>query len=277
MAAPQRSSLPPFSPTTEFKFSKSPNSGWQYGQRIETTPDGQAWMEREEDGWTVIDTSKEDAKKIYNIMSSGIIPRPIGFVSSISEDGYENLAPFSWFNQACLDPPIITVACSNNSRPTKDTARNIKSTKGFTVNIISEPWIEQANMASIDTPYGVSEWPLTGLTKAPSIHVKAARVKESAFVLECELYQDVEIKHPKTDGVVSTLILGLVKYIHMRNDIIEPTKGTVDPGKLRAVGRLGGVTYSTVAGGFTIERPTWKDYGAQLGEDGTTRIDTSTS
>ncbi|KAF9484822.1 hypothetical protein BDN70DRAFT_872072 [Pholiota conissans] len=264
MATSEGSNLPPFSPTTEFTFTESPNPGWKHGQSVETTPEGQAWMEGEKAGWTVLDTSKEEMRKIYSVLVSGIVPRPVAFVSSISEDGFENLAPFSWFNQACLNPPIITLACLSNSKSAKDTARNIKSTKGFTVNIISEPWIEQANFASIDAPYGISEWPITGLTKAPSVQVKAARVKESAFVLECELYQAVEIKNPQTDAVSSTLILGLVKYIHMRNDVIGPTGGTIDPGKLKAVGRLGGLNYSKVSEGYTLERPAWKDFGDKI-------------
>lgn len=92
--------------------------------------------------------------------------------------------------KASLNPPIISVACLNNSKAAKDTARNIKSTKGFTVNIISEPWIEQANFASIDAPYGVSEWPLTGLTKAPSVcfafgYVNAPFILNSLVSLRC--------------------------------------------------------------------------------------------
>ncbi|KAF8178441.1 hypothetical protein BJ912DRAFT_1130556 [Pholiota molesta] len=258
MASSEGSNLPPFTPTTEFKYTTSPNPGWKYGQNIASTPEGQAWMEGEKEGWTVLDTSKEELRKIYSNMISGIIPRPVAFVSSISEDGFENLAPFSWFNQVSVNPPMISVSCTNNSKVNKDTTRNIKSTKGFTVNIISEPWIEQANFASIDAPYGVSEWPLTGLTKAP-VQVKAARVKESAYVLECELYQAIEIKDPKTDEVSSTLILGLVKFIHVRNDIIEPTRGVVDPGKLKPVGRLGGILYTKVSEGFNLPRPSWKD------------------
>jgi hypothetical protein len=117
MASSEGSNLPPFTPTTEFKYTTSPNPGWKYGQNIASTPAGQAWMEGEKEGWTVLDTSKEELRcvprscrpsnlgysnqtsslsnrKIYSNMISGIIPRPVAFVSSISEDGFENLAPF---------------------------------------------------------------------------------------------------------------------------------------------------------------------------------------
>ncbi|KJA12634.1 hypothetical protein HYPSUDRAFT_152314, partial [Hypholoma sublateritium FD-334 SS-4] len=108
-------------------------------------------------------------RKLYAIFVSGIVPRPVAFVSSISEDGVENLAPFSWFNQVAPNPPLISFSCLTSSQQEKDTSRDIKATKGFTVNIISEPWVEQANAASIAAPRGVSEWPITGLTRAPSV------------------------------------------------------------------------------------------------------------
>ena len=112
-------------------------------------------------------------------------------------------------------PPVISFSCirSSTSAGDKDTARNIRATKGFTVNIISEPWIQQANMCCIDSPPDVSEWSMSGLTREPSVsqyyifsflqhphgilycrsllqvHVKAPRVKESAFSMECEVYK----------------------------------------------------------------------------------------
>ena len=124
-------------------------------------------------------------------MISGIVPRPIAFVSSLSEDGVANLAPFrynfptypllsgmsltfvhaySWFNQVTHSPPLISVSIS--SQPDgglKDTAHNIKATKQFTVNIISEPFIENANITSLNSPANVSEWEISGLTKEPSV------------------------------------------------------------------------------------------------------------
>lgn len=79
-----------------------------------------------------------------------------------------------------------------------------------------------------------------------------------------QLFQAIEIRHPETDAVVSTLVLGLVKFIHMRNDVIDPEKGTADPGKLKAIGRLGGTTYGKVTEGFVLPRPAWKDVGEEI-------------
>jgi flavin reductase (DIM6/NTAB) family NADH-FMN oxidoreductase RutF len=124
---------------------------------------------------------------LYQLMLSGIVPRPIAFVSTISNDGVENLAPFSWFNMVTHDPPTLSIACTNGLARIKDTTNNIKSGNGFTVNIISEPFAQQANACSINTPEKMSEWPISGLTKEPSLLVKAARVKESGFSMECEV------------------------------------------------------------------------------------------
>jgi flavin reductase (DIM6/NTAB) family NADH-FMN oxidoreductase RutF len=73
-----------------------------------------------------------------------------------------------FYIQACYNPPIISISVDSTPR-TKDTAHNIRTTKDYTVSIISEAWIQQANIASINAPVGVSEWPLTGLTKVPSV------------------------------------------------------------------------------------------------------------
>ncbi|KAH9846455.1 hypothetical protein C2E23DRAFT_949336 [Lenzites betulinus] len=200
----------------------------------------------------------------YTLLISGIVPRPIAFVSSVSESGAESLAPFSWSNQVTHNPPIISVSCS--ARPQgglKDTASNIKATKGFTVNIISEPFVENANVGCIDAPPDFDEWPLTGLTKAPSVRVKASRVLESAFSMECELFQAVDIIHPTSGVHTATLILGLVKYIHVRKDVLNE-RGLVDYAKLRPVARLGDITYARVGDAFRLPRQAWELEGEKI-------------
>ncbi|CAA7267220.1 unnamed protein product [Cyclocybe aegerita] len=257
--------LPPFVPTKEFKYSAPPNPGWTYGQGIEATEDGRAWAEGEKAGWKVVDISKEDPRQVYAVLLSGILPRPVAFVSSLSKDGVENLAPFSWFNEVSSRPAVLSFSCAYTAQGAKDTAQNVRDTKGFTVNIISEPWIEQANICSIDTPPDVSEWAISGLTKAPSIQVKAPRVKESAFSMECEfsnltqLLQAIDITEPSTGEITATLILGTIKYIHIRNDVVDPARGVADPSKLRPIARMGGVTYAKVSDGYALPRESWKE------------------
>lgn len=95
--------------------------------------------------------------------------------------------PFAVCPQVTHSPPLVSICCSNGPARVKDTAANIAATRQFTVNIISEPWVEAANACAVDAPAEVGEWPLSGLTKAASLHVKPARVQESAFSMECEV------------------------------------------------------------------------------------------
>ena len=180
--------LPPFDPSKEFKLTAPPNPGWSFTQPVDSVPAGKAWVDGEQKGWTVVDTSKTEPRyalfeqnlqsfifkhaiirKIYQITVSGIVPRPIAFVSSVSADGVGNLAPFSWFNQVSHNPPVVSISILHRADREKDTLRNIKETKGFTVNIVSEAWIEHANVASVNAPADCSEWVITGLTKVESV------------------------------------------------------------------------------------------------------------
>ncbi|KAG6845003.1 hypothetical protein H0H87_001775 [Tephrocybe sp. NHM501043] len=257
------------SSSSGFKITDAPNPSWTYGQRVDSTPEGREWLEGEKAGWKTVDTSTEDSRKLYGLLISGIAPRPVAFVSTVSDDGVTNLAPYSWFNQVSSYPPVISISCNTlrNANPPrlKDTLTNIKATKGFTVNIISEPWVAQSNVTCVDAPEEFSEWPVSGLTKEPSIHVKAPRVKESAYSMECELLHTVDIKAPETGEVTATLVLATVKYIHVRKDVLDE-RGNVDPGKMKMVARMGGTLYAKVNEGYNISRPSWRDHGESIRE-----------
>ncbi|KAH0839452.1 hypothetical protein J3R83DRAFT_242 [Lanmaoa asiatica] len=249
-------SLPPFDRNNQPKFTEALNPTWSYCQTVDSTPAGREWLEGEEQGWKIINTAEHDRLKLYTLMISGIVPRPIAFVSTISEDGVENLAPFSWFNMVTSWPPLVSFSCSNGPARIKDTTNNVKNSKGFTVNIISEPFVENANVTSIDAPPDFNEWSISGLTKAPSVHVKASRVKESAFSMECELFQAIDIVHPETGECTSTLVLAHVKYIHVRNDMLTE-RGTIDVTKFKPIARLGDISYARVGDAFRLTRPVW--------------------
>ncbi|CAE6420586.1 unnamed protein product [Rhizoctonia solani] len=252
-----------FNPEPAFKYTLPPNKEWKVGQPFnENGPSALAaeWAKGYEGGWQTFETGKEKPADIYRLMISGIIPRPIAFVSSLSTDGTPNLAPFSYFSMVSHNPPLISVSFTHGPTRQKDSSINIRETKQFTVNIISEPWVEGANWTSTDAPYETEEWVGSGLTKAESTFVKPARVKESAFSMECELFSLQDISPPGSDVVTGTLVLGHVKAIHVRKDVwLDDGKGIgmVDPAKLRAVSRMGGITYGRVGGGFEIPRPVW--------------------
>ncbi|EJT97039.1 hypothetical protein DACRYDRAFT_112365 [Dacryopinax primogenitus] len=248
-------SLPPFNESFAPRYTESPNPSWQYGDKVGGITAAQQWLEGEKQGWTSLDTSVETSK-LYPMMISGIVPRPVAFVSSISETGVENLAPFSFFNMVAFDPPAIIISCSNKPR-IKDTCHNIRTTKGFTVNIISEPFVENANVTAVDCPEGVSEWDVSGLTRVSSVLVKPARVKESAFSMECELLDAHNITNPSTGIASNTLIIGWVKHIHVRNDVLNE-RGVVDPTKLRPVVRVGDISYARLGDVFRLTRHVWE-------------------
>ncbi|KAJ7430122.1 hypothetical protein B0H11DRAFT_2398584 [Mycena galericulata] len=267
MSTPPSTSLPSFVPS-DFKFTQPPNPSWTFGQSITATEQGKKWAEDEREGWKTIDASEEDPRMIYAMCTSGIVPRPVAFVSTIAEDGTENLAPFRYYLQSLrymrdvsTNPPIISVSFTGSPRH-KDSGNNIRATKGFTVNIISEPWIAQANSCAIDAPPNMSEWALSGLTREPSVFVKPARVKESAFSLECELLQNVEVKNAD-GGVAVNLVLGAIKYIHVRKAVLND-RGLVDPAKLKPIARLGDTGYATLGDGFRIPRHSWAKDEAEI-------------
>ncbi|KAI0028490.1 hypothetical protein K488DRAFT_89688 [Vararia minispora EC-137] len=239
-------------------FTAPPSPGWTFGEKVDETGEGRAWLEGDKAGWKFVEPEKEAPVNMYKLLVSGIVPRPIAFVSSESAIGVQNLAPFSWFNMVTFDPPTVSISILNSRGQQKDTTANIRATKQFVVNIISEPFIHQANATSIEAPEQVSEWVLSGLTQEASTFVKPPRVKESAFAMECELYDIIDIKHPGTGAANAALVLGLIKGIHVRKDVLND-KGLVDPFKLRSVSRMGDVTYARVGDAFRIARPGWAE------------------
>ncbi|KAG2112512.1 hypothetical protein DEU56DRAFT_842592 [Suillus clintonianus] len=227
-------SIPPFDSTAYSTYTQPPNPSWTYGQKIDSTPAGRAWLAGESAGWKVYDTAETDKTELYKLLISGIVPRPIAFVSTITDEGVTN------------NPPIISFAC-NHSAPgrLKDTAANLKNSQGFTVNIISEPFVENANATAIDAPPGFDEWSISGLTKEKCVQIKASR-----------LYKSIDITHPVTGEQSSTLILAHVKYIHVRKDVLTD-RGVIDLTKFRPVARLGDISYARVGDAYRLARPTW--------------------
>ncbi|KAI6140977.1 hypothetical protein BKA82DRAFT_4205337 [Pisolithus tinctorius] len=248
-------SLPPFDHDTHTKFTETPNTLWMFGQKIESMESGQKWLEGEEQGWKVINTD-EDTSRLYPLMISAIVPRPIAFISSVSENGVENLTMFSWFNMVTHNLPLVSFSCSNTLR-IKGMPTNVRNGLGFTINIISKPFVENANAMSINALPEFDEWTISRLTKVPSIHVKALRVKESVFSVECEFFQLIDVTHPISGEITTTLILAHVKYIHIRKDVLNKC-GIVDITKYKPITCLGDILYTRISDAFRLPRPVWE-------------------
>ncbi|KAF8609058.1 flavoprotein oxygenase [Ceratobasidium sp. AG-I] len=272
MAHSRDAPRPEFNPEPSFRYTQAPNKDWKAGQSFNesgTSAIAAEWAKGAEAGYQTFVPEKEQAKDIYRLMISGITPRPVAFVSSLAANGTANLAPFSYFSMVCHNPPIVSVSFTHSPTRRKDTSINIRETKEFTVNIISEPFVEGANWTSTDAPFGTEEWVGSGLTKVESSFVKPARVGESGFSMECELYSAQDISPPGSEIVTGTIILGLVKAIHVRKDVwLNDGKGIgmVDPVKFRAIGRMGGLTYARIGEAFEIPRPAWDEIEAEVSQ-----------
>jgi len=178
---------PPFAETQSFSLTEPPNVDWKVGDGLSNTPLGRDWKSDEELGWKTWDMAQTSPSDATQILNSTVVPRPIAFVSTLSAENKPNLAPFSFFQVVAYHPPIVSVSFRLSPRIPKNTRDNILATKEFVVNLISEPFIEAANETSVEAPADVSEWDISGLTQEPSVHVKPARVKESAVSLECDV------------------------------------------------------------------------------------------
>jgi flavin reductase (DIM6/NTAB) family NADH-FMN oxidoreductase RutF len=201
------------------------------------------------DGEVIVDPSTVSPVDIYKLLVGSVVPRPIAFVSTISPEGVPNLAPFSFFTVASANPPVLCFTASFRE-PRKDTLVNIRATKEFVVNIVSEEFGAKMNVTSGEYPYGVDEFAEAGLTAAPSDLVRPPRVKESHVNMECRLLQTIEVSNRPMGG---TLILGEVVRFHIDDAIVEGFR--IDPDALAAVGRMAGNTYTRTRDRFDLIRP----------------------
>jgi flavin reductase (DIM6/NTAB) family NADH-FMN oxidoreductase RutF len=204
------------------------------------------------DGQVILDPSTLAPINVYKLLVGAVVPRPIAFVSTISPEGVANLAPFSFFTVASANPPVLCFTTSFRE-PCKDTLVNIRATKEFVVNIVSEEFAAKMNVTSGEYPYGVDEFAEAGLTAVPSEIVRPPRVKESHVNMECKLLQTIDVSNKPLGG---TLILGEVVRFHIDDAIVEEFR--IDPDALAAVGRMAGNTYTTTKDRFDLIRPQLK-------------------
>jgi flavin reductase (DIM6/NTAB) family NADH-FMN oxidoreductase RutF len=195
------------------------------------------------------DPASHAAIDSYKLLVGSIVPRPIAFVSTISPEGVTNLAPFSFFNAICADPPTVCFSVANRT-PSKDTVANIRATGEFVVNIVSEAIAEQMNRCAGDYPAGVSEFDMSRLTPDASGLVKPPCVRESPMNMECKLIQIVDCG---TRAGGASLVIGEVVRFHFARGLVDNFR--VDPAKLSAVGRMGGNQYIHTTDRFEMIRP----------------------
>ncbi len=193
-----------------------------------------------------IDPETHD-RSLYRTMTGAVVPRPIGWISTTSEDGVDNLAPYSYFNVVSVDPPVVMFSPANKDPDElKDSARNVVDTGEFVHNVVTRPLAESMNETSAMLPPEESEFGHAGLERAESEQVTPPRVAEADIAFECELYEVVDVG-------VGTMLLGEIVLVHVDDDVT--TDGKVDVKKIDAVGRLAGNYYASTDDRFRIERP----------------------
>jgi flavin reductase (DIM6/NTAB) family NADH-FMN oxidoreductase RutF len=198
-----------------------------------------------------IDPTSISERENYKFLIGSIIPRPIAFVTTLSEEGVLNGAPFSYFNIVSSNPPMISLSIQRTEGRKKDTARNITSLKEFVVHIVDEQNVEKINKTAANLPPNQSEIKLAGLTSIESVKVSVPGVKEAKVRLECVLEQSIELGGVNSPGC--DFIIGRVVQYHIEDDIYE--NGRIDPRGLAAVSRLAGANYAKIGETFEIERP----------------------
>ena len=179
------------------------------------------------------------------------VPRPIGWISTVSSSGIANLAPYSFFNAVAEKPHYVVFG----SAGIKDSLANIQETKEFVCNLATYDLRDHMNMSSASVPRGVDEFPLAGLTAIKSNLVQPPRVKEAAAAFECRLHQVIPLPGVGRYHQSYNLVIGLVVGIHIDDRFIKD--GRIDTGAMKPIARLGYMDYAVVTPEtmFSINRP----------------------
>ncbi len=198
------------------------------------------------------DPEKNDHGLPLNPFKSIVVPRPIGWISTISLDGIHNLAPFAQAMNLSYNPPYVAVAISQSSQgKRKDTTVNIEQTREFVYNMATYDLREAVNLSATGVPPEVDEFEYAGMSKAPSIRVKPCRVAESPAQFECVYHTTLRLPCNGVDSV--DLIIGKVVMIHIKDELIGPD-GKINILQARPLARLGYFDYTTVDSVFKMAR-----------------------
>lgn len=192
------------------------------------------------------DPYQQTERENYKLLVGTIIPRPIAFVTSKSEDGIVNAAPFSYFNIVSSNPPMLSVSVQRKGDDKKDTARNVLAGKEFVVHIVDEENVFEVNETAASLPPNESEIDVTKLTLVDSEEIDVPAVEQSKVRFECVLHQAIDL--PNTD-----LLIGRIVRIHVDEVIYE--NGRINAEVLKPVSRLAGTNYARLGEMFSLKRP----------------------
>jgi flavin reductase (DIM6/NTAB) family NADH-FMN oxidoreductase RutF len=182
-------------------------------------------------------------------VTSLVVPRPIGWMSTLDADGAVNLAPYSFFNMISGKPPFVLFS----SNPRKHSQRNAELTGEFVFNLATYDLRHEMNQTSYEYPDGTSEPETVGLEMVPSRLVKPPRVARSPIALECIFNKHVELVRSSGETMTASVTVGEVVSIYIADEVI--VDGFVDLQRVRPIARLGYMDYCVVDTIFTMPRP----------------------
>jgi flavin reductase (DIM6/NTAB) family NADH-FMN oxidoreductase RutF len=199
-------------------------------------------------------------RAFYFLMNALVIPRPIGWISTISAAGVRNLAPYSHFNLMGSNPFYAAFA----STGVKDSLTNLREVPQFVANIVSMSLLERMNFSSCDFPPEEEEFGWAGLTPVPSAKVRPPRVGEAKAHLECE------VQHIHTDGNAN-IVLARILHAHVDRSVWRD--GRVDPVLLDPACRLAGSGYARLGELINVQRPEWEKVQGSTGQERMPRLE----
>jgi flavin reductase (DIM6/NTAB) family NADH-FMN oxidoreductase RutF len=183
------------------------------------------------------DLEESEKDVAYKLLVGLVAPRPIALVTSMDENGVLNAAPFSAYNYLCTDPPIVGIGVTNRLEERfapKDTARNIRRTGEFVVNVVTEDLAERMVVCAADAPPEISEIDMAGFTTAASQRVKVPRIAQAHAALECREFTTMEIGR-------SRIVLGRVVSVYVEDRYVDPEGPYVRAEELHSIGRMNGL------------------------------------
>jgi flavin reductase (DIM6/NTAB) family NADH-FMN oxidoreductase RutF len=207
-----------------------------------------------------IPADKLSTRDTYRLMTDIVAPRPIAWVSTVDGEGRANLAPFSYFQAVCSNPPTVVLGIGwlAEGRP-KDSLRNVLETGELTINHVSEPVAEAMNASSAALAPEISEWEACGVEAAPASSVKPARVARAVAGMECRMTRAIPLGATPKGTPSTTLVIAEVVHFWLAEGLWRRDERgrllPIDPRALAAVGRLGGAAFTTTVGSFELERP----------------------
>ncbi len=199
-----------------------------------------------------LDFSSLAPRDAYAWMTHAITPRPIAWVSTISAEGRTNLAPFSFFQGVCANPPTLLFSGANDrAGKKKDSIINVEHVPEFVVNIVPYALREPMNHTAATLPHGESEFEKFGIATAPSLKIRPPRVAAAPVAFECKLDRIVRVGE---GPLAANVVFGTILCAHV-DDAVLGADGVIDPHKLDTIGRHGGEFYSRTTELFAIKRP----------------------